>query len=362
MKRKAIIPLVLGLGIGLLAVKFGIDAIRQAQASNEAKATVSVVRAKLDIPAHEEIRADMLELIEVQDSLLVPAIDRIEAVDKAAGRVTAKAIPRSSPVLLSMLAPEGTQPGIVGQIPPGYRAVSVKIDEVTGVAYQLRPGAWVDVTVVMDVATGARGSRSRQKETVAQVILQRVEVVAVGYGGSTEAESGAKKVKPAKSATLLVKEEEVPKLHLAQTKGKITLSMRGQEDSDSTTPAIAYSGDIGATDEPPSVDAPVPMPQLFAASAEPEPLPPHQVLVFHRSSKAGDDTAIEQVVFENVDSTKLVGISQGAPTRTAATMRALEDKRTPGRSGAVQGRKSGAVSSTPKSGDDTINLPSGTGN
>src|SRR3990172_1430242 len=180
MSRKAIIPLVLGLGIGLLAVKFVVESIQKAQASNASGKGVTAVRAKQDIEAHEEISKEMVETVETADNLFAPQNDRIEKIERAIGRVAAKPIPRSAPVLLSMLAPVGTKPGMVGRIPAGYRAVSVKIDEVTAAGYQIQPGDWVDVIVGMDIDSG----NNRKKETIAEVILQHVQVVAVGQGTS----------------------------------------------------------------------------------------------------------------------------------------------------------------------------------
>ena len=140
MKTKAIIPLVLGLCVGLVAVKFLADSLQRAQGSTtDSSAKIPVVLAKQDIERFEEITAEMLELVETTDESLVPATERIAKIEDVAGRVTAKTIPQRSPILLSMLAPEGTPPGLYGMIKPGFRAVSVKIDEVTGVAYQLAP-------------------------------------------------------------------------------------------------------------------------------------------------------------------------------------------------------------------------------
>ena len=325
MKQKAIVPLVLGLAIGLIAVKFGVDAIQRAQASGKAKQTVTVIQAKEDIDAHAEIRLGMVEALEVVETALTPANERISDIQKLIGRVTLKAIPKNSPVLLSMLSPEGTEPGIIGRIPPGFRAVSVKIDEVTGVAYQLKPGVWVDVTVVMDINTGGRGGRGR-KETIAEVILQRVQVAAIGYGTSTATDGGITKVKPAKSATLFVAEEDVPRLHLAGTKGKITLALRGESDTSMDGTAIAYGGDIGGRRRPPSTSVPKSS-EVLSYRPEPEPEPPYTVLVMHRSSIVGQDSVTEQITFENGRSTKVVSISIGAPTRSAAAMRG-ENKKT----------------------------------
>jgi len=324
MNRRAIIPLLVGLGIGLLAVKFAINTIRKAQASSESNKTVSVVRAKLDIAAHEEIQKDMVETVETADSLFAPANERMDKVDTAIGRVAAKPIPKNAPVLLSMLAPEGTRPGMVGRIPPGYRAVSVKIDEVSGVAYQMQPGDWVDVIVVMDINTGTQG----KKETIAEVILQHIQVAAIGYGTNPEAEANPSKLKPAKSATLLVPEEEVPKLHLAGTRGKITLAMRGEDDKSQNSPAVAYGSEImrGTMPEPapPVAAAPLPTPSVrrAAPAAEPEP---YAVMVFHGTTTK-QAAMVERITFENAHSSRIMEMAQGGPTRASATMTGTKDR------------------------------------
>jgi len=307
-----------------LAVKFAINTIRQAQASSESNKPVTVVRAKLDIAAHEEIQKDMVETVETADSLFAPANERMDKLETAIGRVTAKAIPKNAPVLLSMLAPEGTRPGMVGRIPSGYRAVSVKIDEVSGVAYQMQPGDWVDVIVVMDIDAGSKG----KKETIAEVILQHIQVAAIGYGTNPESEANPSKMKPAKSATLLVPEEEVPKLHLAGTRGKITLAMRGEDDQSQNTPAVAYGSEImrGTTPEPSVAVAPPPAPPVAKRLPPPPEPDPHSVMVFHGATMTGQPTTLEQITFENAKSSRIMSMAQGAPTRASATITGAKDR------------------------------------
>jgi pilus assembly protein CpaB len=336
MNKKAIVPLVLGLGIGLLAVKFGIDAIRKAQASGAETATVSVVKAKQDINAFDEIQPNMIEVVEVADSPFISAGERIGDLEGVIGRVAGKAIPKGAPVLASMLSPEGTPAGIQGRIKPGFRAVSVKIDEVSSTSYQLRPGNFVDVTVVMDILNNNATARNR-KETVSEVILQRIEVASIGYGtqGGTEKKPG--KAKPAKSATLFVHKDDVSKLHLAQTRGKLALALRGPDDQDNSTVARATGdGLMGGpkVDEDKQnmlaqmlammgggKDTAMTNPQHHVEAQPKEPPPPHGVLVFHHTSIQGDETDIEQLLFENAESTKLLSVQLGAPTRAAAAMR-----------------------------------------
>lgn len=325
MNVKAIIPLVLGLGVGLLAVKFLFDTLQRAKGNQKKLETITVVWATMDIDSFEEITAEKVALKETAGDDLIPSAERLTSLEEVLGRVTAKAIPHHSPVLASMLAVEGTPPGMVGRIPAGFRAVSVKIDEVTGVAYQLQPGDWVDVIVVMDVDTGGR---SHRKETIAEVILQRVQVAAIGQAMHTQPSSTGANVKPAKSATLLVAEDDVPKLHLAGTRGKITLSMRGNDDTLTDTPALASSDELfgyGRPEElPPAPSAvlqpaPVPVPVEIRVEPEPEGVLPHSITVYRGSSSA-DQARVEQVTFESSRSRTVVALSEGPVSRNPKLM------------------------------------------
>lgn len=324
MKGKAIIPLVLGLGVGLLAVKMLVDTLKKARATGGDQRTVTVVRAKQDIGELQQISKDLVEEIEVPDTRLIPASERMAKAEDVIGRVTGKAIPQQSPILKSMLAPEGTEPGMAGRIEAGYRAVSVKIDEASAVAYQVKPGDWVDVIVVMDVQSNNRRSGGSKKQTIAEVILQKVRVGAIGQMTGGVSGTPDAKVKPAKSATLIVREEDVAKLHLAGTKGKITLAMRGADDSVASKPIIARESEVfsyGRNEE--EEETPVaPKPQttksdLFANMFKPkEPEQPVGVTVYHGTPTGA--LKVEQFLFENNHSRNLLNISDGPGSRAAS--------------------------------------------
>lgn len=327
MKGKAIIPLALGLGLGLIAVKVGVDAIKRAQGASPAQEMLEVVVAKVDIGAHQQITPEMLDVIKTPDSKLIPAQARISVADEVVGRVTSKFIPQQSPVLKNMLAEVGTTPGMVGRIPKGYRAVSVKIDEVTGVAYQVEPGDWVDVIVVMDIQHGNR----RNRETIAETILQGVQVAAIGQTVSaSDSPSSASTAKPAKSATLFVAESDAPKLHLAQTRGKITLVMRGEDDKDSANPASVSESDLiaalrGEKEEEEKAPEPTPQPTPVAQvepepEPEPEPDPPFSVLVVAGKSTTDGKSTVQNVTFENAESGRIVSVSDNAVASEPPTL------------------------------------------
>jgi hypothetical protein len=141
-------------------------------------------------------------------------------------------------------------------------------------------------------------------------------------------------MKPAKSATLLVPEEEVPKLHLAGTRGKITLAMRGEDDKSQNSPAVAYGSDImkGGTLEPAAlVEAaePIPAPPTTAKKDPPTEPNPYSVIVFHGATMTDQPTTMEQITFESAQSSRILSMAQGAPTRAAATMTGTKDRGRP---------------------------------
>ncbi len=323
MKGKAIIPLVAGLAIGLVAVKMAINTIRKAQAAGTNTESVNVVRATRDIKPFERLTAESVELVETKENLFISARDRIETVEEVIGRVTSNAIRENSPVLRPMLAPEGTTAGMVGRIPEGFRAVSVQIDEVTAVAYQIQPGDWVDLIVVMDVATPLGG-----RKTIAEVILQRIQVAAIGDTTTPMTGQGSSKVRPARSITLFVLEEDVPKLHLASTQGKITLAMRGDDPVIEGQPRSADMSDVMSflrDQEGPEVASNElpdwmkgfqrqgPTPPRPAVEKPVEPPMPHVVAVY---SLSGSDPvrSVSRITFENKGSSKIIDVDYGPPT------------------------------------------------
>lgn len=312
MKGKALVPLVLGLVVGLFAVKLLVDFVRKAQAANPDRMAFKAVRAKIDIPAYSAISHEMVEVVESTDATFMPQQERFGDVKEVLNRVPAKSIPAKAPVLKSMLAPEGTRPGMVGRIPSGFRAFTVKIDETTGVAYQLKVGDWVDVIVVMDVSAG----EGRKKNTISEVILQHVQVAGIGLaatGTEAEKQSGTK-VKPAKSATLFVPEQDVPKLHLAATRGKISLSLRGEDDERTDSVQAAHSDELlKSLERGPTA----PKAEALAAHASPKSsgAEGHEVVIHRGTSGPGGDQ-IERITFENGQSTNVLSVSHGGGTRS----------------------------------------------
>ncbi|MFQ5494152.1 MAG: Flp pilus assembly protein CpaB [Phycisphaerae bacterium] len=327
MKGKAIVPLALGLLVGVFAVKMVFNAIQKAQAGNVQKNTIIAVRATQDIAPYQQITAEMVEAVETISSAMLPTMERVESVEEVVGRVTSKSIPQYAAVLQSMLAPVGTPAGMVGRIPEGYRAVAVRIDEASAVAYQIHPGDWVDVLVVMDISNSVTGRR----DTVAEVVLQHVQVAAVG-DTTTPAGKGGSSSRRARSVTLMVEEEDAPRLHLAATQGKIKLAMRGDDTSITKSPARAEASQLFARGRQAAVKKPAKPagPDLAemlkamkaaAAARKPEPVVeqnpvmPFQTVVYHGSKGIESAATVERIIFADQYSSEIVDVAIGPPTR-----------------------------------------------
>ncbi|NLX14006.1 MAG: Flp pilus assembly protein CpaB [Phycisphaerales bacterium] len=238
MNMRAIIPLALGLGLGIFAIKMFMNVLQKAQGASNVD-TVEVVKAKQEIPATSEITADMVEMVTVPQALAPRG--SITDQKKVIRRVASQTIPEGVTIFNAMLAPEGTPPGMISRIPEGYRAVAVKVDEIVGVGGWVKPGSYVDVAVVMDVKC------NNNRGTVSKVVLQNVQVLAIGQTIQAQGNTGAS---IARSVTLMIRPNDVPKLHLAASKGQLRLALRGQHDSQSGKERLATETDLLGLSQP----------------------------------------------------------------------------------------------------------------
>jgi pilus assembly protein CpaB len=242
MNVKSFVPLIAGLCIGGLALKIGISTLQRAKGAPSA--TAELWAPAEDIPRGTQITADMLKPLAFPKDL-VPA-GAVRDKEKLVGRVPHLDAPAGLPILEPMLLPPGSPAGV--HVPPGLRAVAVKVDEGSSVDYHLEPGSRVDVIGYFQTQDGGK------RETIARTLIEDVEVAAVGARISaveTENTGRSGGGRPARAVTLLVGPENVPILHLAEQRGKIKLSLRGNEDTVELGqhPAISDSELLGRSPE-----------------------------------------------------------------------------------------------------------------
>ena len=144
----------------------------------------------------------------------------LETVEAVAGRGVITPVRANEPLLDGKLADEGAGGGLSVSIPEGMRAVSVKVDEVIGVAGFVLPGTRVDVVVTLPPRAGGN-------EATAQVILQNIPALAAGESTQPDAQG---KPHGVTVITLLVTPEQAEALILAANEGRIQLALRNTLD------------------------------------------------------------------------------------------------------------------------------------
>ncbi|HXG54415.1 MAG TPA: Flp pilus assembly protein CpaB [Vicinamibacterales bacterium] len=140
-------------------------------------------------------------------------------------------------ILGAKLASKEAGAGLPPVIPEGMRGVSVRVNEVVGVAGYVLPGNRVDV-----VATAS--PTDSRADTTSKVVLSNVQVLTAG----TRMEQDQDQNKPVQVTvvTLLVTPEQAERLALASTEGKIQLALRNPLDMGAPeTPGIRTAGLMG---------------------------------------------------------------------------------------------------------------------
>lgn len=183
----------------------------------------SVVVAKVEIPVGAKLVAEQLTVVRVPNDALPDGT--FESVDKVIGRVAVVSIAPREPMTDYKLAPEGAAAGLSAVIPEGYRAMTVKVDDVVGVAGFARPGALVDVVVVIEPS----GERQNNEGPISKIVLQNIKVLASGQS-IDQPKQDDRDAQQVKAVTLQVTPEQAEKLALASSEGKLQLVMRNSVD------------------------------------------------------------------------------------------------------------------------------------
>lgn len=229
MRNKRLILALSGAVIcGLLAVMLVSRYV--ASVSTFAKELNNVVVAKVEIPLGAKITVEQLGLAPMPNGSAPDGAFR--KLEEVVGRVAITPIGLREPLTNLKLAPEGVGAGLSAVIPEGYRAMTVKVDDVVGVSGFVMPGSYVDVVAV--IVPVAQNSSSAQGP-ISKIVLQNIKVLA--SGPRIDSPQDQRQPSDAKAVTLQVTPGEAEKLVLAANEGKLQLVMRNytdQEDSETT--------------------------------------------------------------------------------------------------------------------------------
>jgi len=183
----------------------------------------NVVVAKVDIPLGTKIAAEQLSTVQFPANAIPEGT--FDSAEKLVGRVSVVNVAAREPVTDFKLAPEGSAGGLSAVIPAGYRAMTVKVDDVIGVAGFLQPGTMVDVLTVIEQPGQMSGGNP-----ISKIVLQNVKVLASGQ--NLDKPKDEREADAVKAVTLQVTPEQAEKLALASTEGKLRLVLRNGIDQD----------------------------------------------------------------------------------------------------------------------------------
>jgi pilus assembly protein CpaB len=190
---------------------------------------------------------------------------------KVIGRGVVLPIVKGEFILPSKLAGENAGAGLPALIPPGMRAVSVRVNDTTAVSGFVLPGTRVDVLL-----TGTPQNGAEQETTT---VLENVAVLATGQKLERNA-SGEPQSAPV--ITLLVSPEDAQKLTLATTQGHIQLALRNPLDTKQQDLASARSGSLYKI--APAAPRPVHVSPRVTVAAPPA-IPPAYTVEVYRGDK-----------------------------------------------------------------------------
>src|SRR5712692_11850563 len=185
--------------------------------------TKPVVVAAADLDIGVELGRDEIRVIQWPANAL-PAT-AIGDPNDVIGRGLILPVIENEPILPNKLASKEAGAGLPPAIPPGLRAVSVRVNEVIGVAGYVLPGTRVDVVATVSPT-------DQKQDMTSKVILTNVQVLAAGT--KIERDAHDNKPMPVSVVTLLVDPEESERLTLAANEGKIQLALRNPLDKAST--------------------------------------------------------------------------------------------------------------------------------
>lgn len=256
---RALIMMAAAVIAGLIAVVLASQWISRQSQFGASK----VVTLAVDVQLGSRLTPDMVKLVDwPTGSVPTGAFDDPKLLD---GRVVKTSLQRGEPVLESKLAPVGTKGGLSSVVTEGKRAMTVRVNDVIGVAGFALPGNYVDIMV----STQTEGVRSENRDnTISKIVLERILVLAVAQ----EASRDETKPKVVNAVTLEVTPDQAERLDVARSVGTLSLVLRNQVDpkeaqTAGATKTLLLTGRSAAP-------APAPAPKSAAAPSRPRPKTP----------------------------------------------------------------------------------------
>ncbi len=222
---KAVAVLAVSVALGLSVTAIAVNWVTQKGSVSSNKIAVAMT----DIELGSKLTPKMLETVEWPSSSMPQgAFNDLKELE---GRVVKTSILRGEAILGAKLAPVGTLGGLSSVITDGNRAMTVRVNDVVGVAGFALPGNYVDVMVnAQQDKDGAKPNEDKQ-QVISKTVLEHVLVLAVAQ------EAGRDNTTPkvVSAVTLELTLEDAERLDLARNIGTLSLVLRNQVDKQAIT-------------------------------------------------------------------------------------------------------------------------------
>lgn len=229
---RAIVMLIVALVAGIAAVVSASRWLSQ-QSSSSVK---QVVVAASDMDLGQPLGNEQLRMVSWPSGSLPPGtFDDPKALQ---GRVVRASLQKGEPILENKLAPIGTKGGLSAVIAEGKRAITVRVNDVVGVAGFALPGNLVDVIVNTN-----EDVKSTNNNSISKIVLEKILVLAVAQQVSRD----DTQPKVVNAVTLEVTPDQAEKLDVARSVGTLSLVLRNQVDVAATATGGATKGTLLGT-------------------------------------------------------------------------------------------------------------------
>ncbi|MGF6964931.1 pilus assembly protein CpaB [Paraburkholderia sp. WC7.3g] len=210
------------LGIALLAgiASVGFASRWLLQTSSSAVTPVAVAAAEVSLG--QPLTPTLVRMVNWPTGSIPPGT--FKDAKALEGRVVRTSLEPGEPVIESKLAPQGTKGGLSAVIGDGKRAITVRVNDVVGVAGFALPGNYVDVIVNTQEPEARSGD---QQQSISKIVLEKILVLAVAQ----QVNRDDTQPKVVNAVTLEVTPEQAEKLDLARSVGSLSLVLRNQIDN-----------------------------------------------------------------------------------------------------------------------------------
>lgn len=259
-RNRTLIVVALAIALASLA-SFGVyRAIRSIPIKEVPIAKTFAVVAARPIPVGTMLAPEDLKVVAWPEDAQVPGA--FSKPEEVVGRGLIQSVSPNEVVTDSKLAPRSSGAGLPPMIPPGMRAMAVRVNDIVGVAGFVVPGTRVDVIV----------TAHSDKDAMSRAVLSNIEVASVGTRLEQDKKDG--KAIPATVATLLLTPQDAERLALSANDGSIVLALRNPLDVDPTkTSGQRMSSLMSSPDPAPVRVVSAGKPKMVVPEAPPAPKP-----------------------------------------------------------------------------------------